>query len=182
MPNVLAATVNGGGTSTTVCSGTTVTLAATGATSYIWTSVPSGFTANTASTTAAPTVTTTYSVQGTINGCTFSTTDTVRILTVTLSPTTYSIYEGGTTGNITATTINNIGTVTYAWAPCATLSASTGNPVTATPTGTTTYTVTAFDAGGCTATATIVVSVTDSTVHGTRSNYRSCRLYSKQHY
>ena len=48
---------------------------------------------------------------------------------------------------------------TYSWTPSATLSSSTGTPVTATPLITTTYTVTGIDANGCFGTATITVIV-----------------------
>ena len=46
------------------------------------------------------------------------------------------------------------GASTYTWAPAATLSASTGGSVTATPVASTNYTVTGTDGNGCTATGT----------------------------
>jgi subtilisin-like proprotein convertase family protein len=41
-------------------------------------------------------------------------------------------------------------TITYTWSPATGLSSTTGNPVTASPTATTTYVVTAINRGGCT--------------------------------
>ena len=47
----------------------------------------------------------------------------------------------------------------YSWAPSAGLSATTGLNVFATPTATTTYTVTAVGANGCSSTATVVINI-----------------------
>jgi hypothetical protein len=51
------------------------------------------------------------------------------------------------------------GASTYSWSPSASLSSATGNPVTASPAITTTYTVTGTDANGCVNTDTVVVTV-----------------------
>ena len=58
-----------------------------------------------------------------------------------------------------ATTINSIGATTYAWSPATGLNVTTGNNVVANPTTTTTYTVTGNTAGGCSASSTIVITV-----------------------
>jgi hypothetical protein len=51
------------------------------------------------------------------------------------------------------------GTTSYQWAPAGSLSASTGDVVTASPTITTTYTVTGFNSSGCTASSSLSVNV-----------------------
>ena len=79
-------------------------------------------------------------------------------LTASADPATICINSSST---LTATPANNSGTVTYnSWTPSATITGS-GATVTATPTavGTTTYTVSAVDANGCDATATVDVTV-----------------------
>ena len=64
-------------------------------------------------------------------------------------------------GNSVALTASGAGpTPTYNWAPPASLSASTGATVTASPTVITTYTVTGYGPGVCTATKTTTVNVT----------------------
>lgn len=70
--NSVAATVVSPTSLTTACPGTSFTLTASGANSYIWSASPSGATAGLSSTsgfqvTAAPTVTTTYTVSGSTN-------------------------------------------------------------------------------------------------------------------
>ncbi|MBK7965082.1 MAG: T9SS type A sorting domain-containing protein [Bacteroidetes bacterium] len=61
--------------------------------------------------------------------------------------------------NGAAVTINASGASTYAWLPIAGLDIATGATVIATPTATTTYTVTGTDGNGCTATATSLITV-----------------------
>ena len=60
---------------------------------------------------------------------------------------------------LTAVTSTGDPTLTYSWAPATSLSATTGIPVTASPTVTTTYTVTITDGNGFTGTASTTVSV-----------------------
>lgn len=66
------------------------------------------------------------------------------------------------TSTLTATPANATGTVTYIWTPSASISGS-GATVTAAPTtiGTTTYTVSATDVNGCSATNTVDVTVSE---------------------
>lgn len=81
-------------------------------------------------------------------------------LTASAEPATICINSSST---LTATPANNSGAVTYnSWTPSATITGS-GATVTATPTavGTTTYTVSAVDANGCDATATVDVTVSE---------------------
>jgi hypothetical protein len=51
------------------------------------------------------------------------------------------------------------GASTYSWSPATGLSSSTGSPVTATPSGSTVYTVTGTDGNGCTKSAVAAVNV-----------------------
>ncbi len=68
------------------CVGGSVTLTASGATTYSW-SPSTGLSATTGATvTASPTVTTTYTVTGNTNGCTATTTVTVTVVPVVSSP------------------------------------------------------------------------------------------------
>ncbi len=62
-------------------------------------------------------------------------------------------------GSSTSLIANATGYVAYQWTPSTGLSATTGSTVTANPTITTVYSVTGFDAGGCTQTATVNVIV-----------------------
>ena len=125
---------------TALCAGSTVSLTATGATTYTWSPAAGLNTTVGATVQASPAVTTTYIVTGTAGGC--STPDTF-VVTVNPLPTitvnSPTICEQGN-ATLTAT-----GGDTYSWTPTATLSASTGSPVTASPSVTTVYTVTGTD-------------------------------------
>ncbi len=80
--------------------------------------------------------------------------------TVTVSPTSGSICNpGGTAVTLTASSTGGTGAVTFTWAPTTGLTPTTGSPVSALPTATTSYVVTGTDAAGCLSTATAVVSV-----------------------
>lgn len=139
---------------TSICSGASTTLTATGATNYTW-SPATGLSSTTgASVTASPTTTTTYTVTGTTGSCssTASVTVTVTPVNVTVSPN-VNICSGAT-ANLTAS-----GATNYSWSPPTGLSASTGANVSASPTTTTTYTVTGTT-GTCSNTATVTVTVT----------------------
>ncbi len=139
---------------TSICSGGSAPLSATGATNYTW-SPATGLSATTgASVTANPTTTTTYTVTGTTGSCSSSANVTVTVtpINVTVSPST-SICNGA------STPLTAGGATTYSWSPPTGLSASTGANVTASPTTTTTYTVTGTS-GACTSTGTVTVTVT----------------------
>ncbi len=82
--------------------------------------------------------------------------------TITASPTitvagTQTICPGSTT-TLTATSTAGAGT-NFTWTPSGTLSAATGSVVTASPTVTTTYTITGVRGGGCSGTDTIRINV-----------------------
>ncbi len=91
------------------------------------------------------------------NGCTYTSIIPyiIAIPPVIAVPTTQAICKGESV----PLTAFAIGDVSYQWAPSTGLNATTGATVTANPLVNTTYTVTGFDAGGCTQTATVVVVV-----------------------
>lgn len=140
LPNVNA------GVDVSVCQNGSVTLTASGATSYSWS--PGGQT--TASISVSPALTTTYTVTGTTSGCV--NTDQVLVTvnpipTVNAGPDVSICSNGNTT--LTAT-----GGTTYSWAPGGQTTAS----ITVAPVTTTTYTVTGT-ALGCTNSDQVVVTV-----------------------
>ena len=141
-----------------ICPGTPTTLDASGSSggsgplSYNW-SPPGG---NTAQITVSPTTTTSYTVTVTAKGCTSTSSVTVTVannLVTNVKPDT-TICPGQPVP-LTAT-----GGSTFAWAatPPGSLSATTGNSVTATPSMTTVYTVTGTS-GTCTASSFVTVTV-----------------------
>ncbi len=132
---------------TTICSGSSATLTASGVSSYTWTSGPT-----TATFAVTPGVTTTYSVVGTAtNGC--LTNVTTRTINVNATPTVAinnnTICGTGSTG-VLSTTVTGTGPYTYAWSTGSTLTAISG----LTP-GTYAATVTA--ANGCFGSTSAVV-------------------------
>lgn len=134
-------------TSNTLCAGNTVTLAASGASTYTWNTG-----ALTSATAVSPSVTTAYTVIGTTGGCTANKTTT---LTVSNSPTvsvnSASICSGGAGVNLTAT-----GASTYSWN-----TGAVSNSISVSPAATTVYTVTG-NTGGCSTVKTATVSVITS--------------------
>jgi gliding motility-associated-like protein/uncharacterized repeat protein (TIGR01451 family) len=128
-----------------VCAGSSVTLTATGATSYLWDT-----NATTSTITVSPSATTTYTVTGTSNGC--SATDQV-VVTVNPTPTA----NAGSDQTIcigSSATLTASGGVTYLWS-----NGSTVSSISVTPSVTTTYTVTVTDANGCTGIDQVIVTV-----------------------
>lgn len=129
-----------------VCGGTTVTLSATGAQTYLWST---GATAT--SITPAPTSTATYSVTGTdVNGCT-----NVDSVTVFTSP--QPAVSAGADISIcigSNATLTGSGAQTYLWNTGAT---TTG--ISVAPTSSSTYSVTGTDVNGCTNVDTATVFV-----------------------
>lgn len=150
-PTTLALTVNpapavvANSTASAVCTGGSVTLTGTGATSYSWSG---GVTDGVA---FVPTITDTYTVTGTDgNGCTNTATTTVTVNslpTVTANTTANAVCDGG------SVTLTGGGASTYSWTGGVT------DGVGFVPTITDTYTVTGTDANGCMNTATVTVTV-----------------------
>ncbi len=144
-------------TSSTICNGNSVSLTASGGSTYSW-SPSTGLSANTgANVTASPTSTTTYTVTGT-NGSGCSNTSTI-IITVNPKPTVGVSPSAPALCNGQSTSLTASGASTYSWNPSTGLSAGTGTTVTANPTSTTTYTVIGTNGNGCTNTTTVTVTV-----------------------
>lgn len=151
--------------STTICDGGNTQLDVTGGFAYSWS--PSGSLNNStiSNPTASPITTTTYTVNvSTVNSlgdtCIVTLTTTVNVINPSLFSLTAtadndSIFSGGSTiiHAITDTTL------TILWSPAGTLSNPNSFNPTATPTVTTTYTVTIVDSSGCPKTATITIYV-----------------------
>lgn len=141
-PNIAVQSSN-----STVCSGASVTLTATGGVSYLWSTGQT-----TSSITVSPTSTTTYTVTGTNSaGCqnigsktiTVGTNPNINVSASNNTPCT------GTTITLTAT-----GGTSYLWG-----GGQTTNAITVSPTVNTTYTVVGTNAAGCQNTANKVINV-----------------------
>jgi hypothetical protein len=134
-----------------ICSGTTVTLTATGAATYTWSANAGGVT--TAVISGAPTSTKTYTVTGANGNCTVTAVTTVS---VTLTP---NITITNSVGSLCAgntATLTAHGSTTYTWS--ANAGSSTSNVVTLSPGTTDTYSVMGNN-GICADTATITINV-----------------------
>ena len=143
----------------------TASNAASGTTTFTWLPTTGLSPTSGSSVTSAPGGNTTYTVTATANSCTGSATAviTVNPTTLTFSPSASTIGVGGSVSITASATSTNAGAITYAWAPSTGLSATSGATVTASPLSTTTYTVTATDGSGCSRTGTVTVSVSSGT-------------------
>lgn len=133
--------------SPTICIGTSVTLTASGASSYTWN--PGGMTSS--SVVVSPTINTTYTIIGSNGTCTSSITRTVTVVpipTVGASASSPSICAGQTA------TLTGSGALSYTWNP----GGLTGATVAVSPIATTNYTVIG-SSGGCTSTAMVSLTV-----------------------
>ena len=134
--------------SSTICSGTSTSLTASGATTYTWN--PGGLTG--ANVTVSPATNTTYTVIGANGPCTDTETISITVLpspTVAASSTPTSICVGS------SATLTASGAITYTWNP----GALTGSTTVVTPTTTVVYSVTGTAANGCTNTQTVNLTV-----------------------
>lgn len=157
--------VNITATSTSICLGQSVTLTATGASSYQWNGGSFNNTPG-SSQTVSPTVTTTYTVSGNpSSSCPGTRTVTIVVNQppqLTFSPPTASICLGDAV-TITCGPDSN----TYNWngGPGLTsLNPGVNDSVSCAPTSTTTYNVTATSPAGCTANGTVTVSISPTPV------------------
>lgn len=153
LPNAGSLTVSN---DTSICSGESATLSATGGSTYTWMSNPSGFTSTNSTITVSPAVTTTYTV--TSPGCSSASTASVTVTvtsgaTVTITPATAEICSGD------AVTLTASGSSSYVWTPPDGLNSTTDSVVSASPLLTTVYTVVGTTASGCAASGTITVTV-----------------------
>ncbi len=150
---------------TTICSGASATLTASGTTSYIWSNG-----ASTSSIIVNPTTNTSYTVIGTNGICTNSTSTTLNIITPTVSATSSLPYY---CIGIPAVSLTGSGATTYTWSGSG-LSSTTGAIVTATPSATSIYTVVG-ETSGCVATQTISLTVPPiSTITAATANSVIC--------
>lgn len=151
---VVALPLADAGPDTTICTGSNITLTATGGTSYIWSNSMAG-----ASIDVNPTATTTYYVTvSNSNGCSSTDWVTVNVNPVPVAQTgaDQTICEGQTV-KLTA-----YGGDFYTWSPAGTLNSSSLQFPSATPVATTTYTVTVTNEYGCTDSETTTVFVNQS--------------------
>ena len=152
------------GTST-LCSGQTTLLNASGANTYVWSANAASATTNTVSVT--PNTTDTYTVTGANGVCTV--TDTIRV-TVSATPT---INVTGTT-NIcvgSTTTLTAAGAITFTWS--ANAASVTTASASLNPTSTDTYTVNGTN-GTCIGTTTVSVIVTATPTISITGNANIC--------
>jgi gliding motility-associated-like protein len=130
------------------CSGQTITLSATGASSYNW--LPGNMTGSNVSVT--PSASTTYTVVGSNSyGCTAS-----DVIDVLLSQT--AVIDAGTDITIcqgSQTTLSATGGTSYAW----NITGQTTASIRVSPSWTTTYTVTASNGNGCSGSDYVTVTV-----------------------
>jgi hypothetical protein len=133
-------------TGATICANNSVTLTASGATTYTWNT-----NSNLASIVVTPTSTTTYTVNGATAGCLSSTLVTVNVNPlplVTAAASSVLICDGETA------TLTAGGATTYTWN-----TNSSAQSIIVTPSVTTIYSVTGTDAMGCNNTATVNLTV-----------------------
>jgi len=145
LPNVAI-----GAAPSSLCTGQTTTLTASGATSYTWSANAGGGTTNPVS--VSPSATDTYTVTGTDNnGCINQGTITVNMgssAVITITPTSNTVCAGG------SITLTGGGATNYTWSP----GGQTTSTITVTPSGSTTYTLDG-NSGGCVGTETIALGV-----------------------
>ncbi|MFN6039273.1 MAG: PKD domain-containing protein, partial [Bacteroidota bacterium] len=148
-------------TSTIICAGGSTNLNGSGGSTYAW-APPTGLSCtNCQNPIASPTVTTTYSLSVSSGSCPGASTS----ITISVTPSTIAAASATSTticaGN--TTNLNATGGGTYSWSPPAGLSCTNcQNPI-ATPTQTTTYTVTVTNGTCPTATAVVTINVNPAT-------------------
>jgi beta-glucanase (GH16 family) len=162
-------------TSSTICSGTQITLAAAGATTYSWSTTPIQ-TGN--SITVTPNLPTSYTVTGTTAGCTGSAVANVVVNPLPIITVNSETICIGTQGTLTAS-----GAPQYVWQN-GTISAT----ITDSPSTPTTYTVIGTDVNGCSShtTGTIYVvtdtSICSDNIVGVQNNQNSTPFSLSQNY
>ncbi len=146
-----------------ICSGASTTLSATpGLYNYNWSPPTSLSSSTTATVVASPTITTTYTVSNGIGACYSQTLVTVvvnPIPTLTISASSNTICAN----NSVTLTANASIPVTYTWSPAGTLSAPNSAITTASPLGTTTYSL-LVSVGACTNSASQTINVVPSPI------------------
>jgi|GEM_PF-1847832 len=147
-----------------ICVGSSTAINATGsATNYSWSPGGSLNVTTGSHVTATPGTTTTYTVVGTAATCSASTAITI---TVTPTPTLVITPSTPTVCAAASETLTATGGTSYTWSPGTGLSTTTGSVTIASPTVTTTYTLTGSN-GGCVVTKTVSVFVPANSCSGT---------------
>ncbi|MEI8137168.1 MAG: T9SS type A sorting domain-containing protein, partial [Bacteroidota bacterium] len=149
-------TVTAVGSSTGVCPGSSVSLTASGAITYTWSTGPT-----TTVTVVNPTVATTYSVAGTNTiGCSSTGTVAIAMNVPTIAITGPSAICNGTSANISAS-----GASSYTWS-----TGSSAINIIVGPTVTTTYSVSGTNTAGCVGTTTLSLIVNPNPVVNATAN------------
>ncbi|MGQ0829037.1 MAG: hypothetical protein ACT4ON_11670, partial [Bacteroidota bacterium] len=155
----VGALVANAGPDVAICAGGSTNLGASGGTIYTWTPATGLSNASISNPVATPTVTTTYTVNVSDGSCSDD-----DVVIVTVNPNPVISVPPATICAGTSTTLTASGATNYTWAPSTGLSNSAiANPV-ASPTVTTTYTVTGSFATGCSGVTTVVVMVNPNPV------------------
>jgi len=152
---------NVSGTSTTLCSGQTATLTASGGTTYSWST---GATASFII--VSPSSSTSYTVTVSSGACSD---DTTISITVNPSPTANVSASSSAICSGQSATLTASGGGTYSWN-----TGSTNSAIIVSPTATVSYSVVVTSANGCTASATATVTVTPVPVATISSNATIC--------
>ena len=155
----------------TICENDTALIWAQGGTNYTWTPTTNLFTPTNDSTLANPGTTTSYTVTvSDANNCSDDATVTVNVNTlpnVTVSNDT-SICVGD------SAFLNAGGAINYVWTPAASLDDPNISNPTATPPGTTTYTVVGTDGNNCSNSANVTVTVVSPPAVNTSGDQTIC--------
>lgn len=145
--NILTVTISG---NTSVCSGSSLTLTANGASSYFWNT---GAPTNTIS--VSPTTATGYTVLGTSGTC-----SDVATTTITVNPLPIVLAVAQRTTICLSESVELVanGAINYVWS-----TSGTTNSIIVSPVVTTIYTVTGTDANNCSSTAVVTIAVDQCT-------------------
>lgn len=141
----------------TICSGNNISISASGGSSYVWSPATALNTISGNTVIASPVVSQIYHVTGTDTlGCSSTSDVTVSVNAkplITISPAQPAICAGA------SKVLTASGGTSYTWSPSTGLNVTTGSTVTAQPAVTTTYTITGFNAFGCSATTTVTLTI-----------------------
>jgi hypothetical protein len=166
----------------TICSGSSTTLTATNTSSlsfsFSWNPSASVSPSTGSPVIASPTVSTNYTVTATdaVSTCTIA--NTVSITVNPLPATTTSISSSLTCLGLSSSTITASGANTYTWAPASGLNTTSGNVVVASPSVTTTYTVSGSNnCSVLTATRTVSVQIVPSAPSNTLAGNNVWNVY-----
>ncbi len=146
--------------SATICSGSSATLTASGASNFTWTPAASLSSATGSMVTANPAATTVYTISGSVASCPVKTITS----TVTVNPVTPLSVNSATICSSSAATLTANGSISYSWTPASGLSATSGSVVVASPGSTTVYTITGSGGTCAVSPATATVTVLPSPV------------------